>query len=220
MPIKLNVPYAERLQPKALGAWWQPDLKSWVIPDHVSNIDPFERWIPYLSGCIVRKPYLLATAEIKCWKCHKKIPVIALGAKRYFTDVYLQDEQDQEESPDVADSALTNGFWKLSNEPTLFSYPVKLETGVEGYLKKHCPFYKYVYSKTAEQSFWANTCKHCGILQSTNAQHDEPGGVFCPLPLSYNPNPVPVQFSEMDLAMDYHIEADYGGMGYDDLKFP
>lgn len=221
MPIKLNVPFAERALAKAAGAWWRPELKTWVIPDQIHNIDPFERWIPYTDGCIVTKPYLIATAQIKCWKCHRNTPVIALGAKRYYTDIYsLDDDAGDAEGNQSDEIEFRSGFWKLCLEPTLFSYAVTLDPLVVEFLAKSYPFYKFVYSKTADETFWANTCVHCGLLQSTNAQHDEPGGVFCPLPLSYKPNPIPVAFAEFELPFDYHIDADYGGMGYYHLIFP
>ena len=32
MAVLLNVPYAEKDQAKALGAWWNNDLKKWYVP--------------------------------------------------------------------------------------------------------------------------------------------------------------------------------------------
>ncbi|HMI04872.1 MAG TPA: DUF5710 domain-containing protein [Pedobacter sp.] len=210
MSLVLNVPYSDKDEVKKLGAWWIPEQKSWVIPDHVKDINPFKKWIPFQEGCIVRKPYLVASAEISCWKCRRKIPVIALGAKHYFFLEY--DDDDESDNPEPK--------WFKSEGPTLFSFPHEIDERVLDLLMVNYPFYQYRYSKTAEDSFWANTCKYCGILQSTFEQHEEPGGVFCPLPPDWEPNPVPVSFSEFSLDHDYHIQADHGGMGYDDLAFP
>jgi hypothetical protein len=210
MPLILNVPFADKDEVKKLGAWWIPEQKSWVIPDHIKEINPFKKWIPYEDGCIVRKPYFLASAKINCWKCGREIPIIALGAKNYFCLDYDDESESEDDQP----------LWLKSDYPTLFSFPHTIDDTVLTYLKEHYPFYEYRYSKTAEDTFWANTCKYCGILQSTFEQHEEPGGAFCPLPLDYEPNPIKVKFHHFDLAHDYHIEASHGGMGYDDLDFP
>ncbi len=41
----LNVPYAEKDQAKALGARWDPQRKSWYVPEGKA-IEPFARWTP------------------------------------------------------------------------------------------------------------------------------------------------------------------------------
>jgi hypothetical protein len=41
----LNVPYSERNEAKALGAWWDPDLRKWFVPQGLEE-GPFKRWNP------------------------------------------------------------------------------------------------------------------------------------------------------------------------------
>ena len=44
MPTLLFVPFEEKDQAKALGARWDPNNKTWYIPDH---LDPslFQKWL-------------------------------------------------------------------------------------------------------------------------------------------------------------------------------
>ena len=48
-PIKrgliLDVPFEQKDEAKKLGAWWDPDLKKWFVPNGVDP-KPFQRWIP------------------------------------------------------------------------------------------------------------------------------------------------------------------------------
>ena len=41
----LKVPFHEKDLAKSLGAKWNPDLKSWYVPD-MTPLDPFSKWIP------------------------------------------------------------------------------------------------------------------------------------------------------------------------------
>lgn len=49
MRINLKCPYAEKDQAKALGARWDPALKTWYIQD-IEDITDFMRWIPSGGG--------------------------------------------------------------------------------------------------------------------------------------------------------------------------
>ncbi len=40
----LDVPYMEKEKAKALGAWWDPELKKWFVPAG-KDTKPFEKWI-------------------------------------------------------------------------------------------------------------------------------------------------------------------------------
>ena len=43
--VLLNVPYSEKTEAKALGAWWDPEIRRWFVPAG-SDARPFERWLP------------------------------------------------------------------------------------------------------------------------------------------------------------------------------
>ena len=42
--IILEVPFVEKDKAKSLGAWWDPDLKKWYVPNG-TDPEPFNRWI-------------------------------------------------------------------------------------------------------------------------------------------------------------------------------
>jgi hypothetical protein len=198
MPLELLVPYAEKDEVKSLGGLWLPERKTWVVPDHIRDIDPFKTWIDYREGCIARKPYLLCLSKTKCWKCGKETPMIALGAKNY----YAFEEQS----------------WLKSKEPTLFSSVLTMSPPIRDWLGYHYPSFKIMYSYTIKSSYYGNTCTSCGRLQGDFFHHEEPGGAFFPDP--YGNQPITARFKNIDLELDYHIMADFGGMAYDDLFFP
>ena len=41
----LEVPFSEKDEAKALGAWWDPELKKWFVPQG-RDLTLFERWMP------------------------------------------------------------------------------------------------------------------------------------------------------------------------------
>ena len=43
--LRLNVPFAAKDQAKGLGARWDPQLRSWYVPQGV-DIQPFQAWWP------------------------------------------------------------------------------------------------------------------------------------------------------------------------------
>ena len=43
--LVLDVPYGEKDMAKGLGAWWDPEIKKWFVPQG-RDIAPFTRWIP------------------------------------------------------------------------------------------------------------------------------------------------------------------------------
>ena len=46
--IWLTVPYAEKDKARALGARWNPKVKSWFIPRDMA-IEPFELWLGWVK---------------------------------------------------------------------------------------------------------------------------------------------------------------------------
>ena len=92
MPIKLNIPFSEKDEVKKLGAWWLADKKTWVIPDTMHNITPFQKWLPKEEEYIVKTPLIIAKAERQCWKCKRVTPLIALGAKVFYASEYIDDD--------------------------------------------------------------------------------------------------------------------------------
>lgn len=208
MPLQLSVPYADKDAVKSLGGFWLPERKTWVVPDHIHEIAPFKTWIPIQQGCIVRKPHLLCLSKTNCWKCGRETPMIALGAKNYFSYEYA----------DVNDPENKEQLWLKAEEPTLFSSVLTIDLPIREWLYQHYPFFKITYSHTIKSSYYGNTCTSCGNLQGDFFHHEEPGGAFFPDP--YDNSPTSIILKNIDFAFDYHINASFGGMAYDDIFFP
>ncbi|WP_370466612.1 DUF5710 domain-containing protein [Comamonas thiooxydans] len=45
MRVNLVAPYSEKEEVKALGARWDPTLKTWYV-ENVENLELFQRWLP------------------------------------------------------------------------------------------------------------------------------------------------------------------------------
>ena len=41
----LDVPFKEKDEAKALGAWWDPKIRKWYVPQGLKP-EPFARWLP------------------------------------------------------------------------------------------------------------------------------------------------------------------------------
>lgn len=198
MPFDLSVPFEDKDLAKKHGAFWIAERKTWVIPDQIQDINPFSPWIQAGEGCIVRKPYLICLSKTNCWKCAKETPLIALAAKNYF----FYEEMS----------------WVKSKQPTLFSSVLILDNCIVDQLHLYYPFFKRIYSYTAEETYHANTCVECGKLQGDFYHHSDPGGAF--FPAACDKNPVIPFFKTLPLESDYYINAAYGSMAYQDIKFP
>lgn len=45
MKTILHVPFAEKEEAKALGAWWSPDMRTWYVPNECETpLEKFDRW--------------------------------------------------------------------------------------------------------------------------------------------------------------------------------
>src|ERR1700743_2663609 len=103
--IQLEVKKKEQKRLAKLGARLLQDGKTWVIPDEITDINPFAWWLPQEEGVIVQRPYFVLRAKCGCWKCKKETTVVALGAKcyqaAYFNDGDLPDWERVEATPTV-----------------------------------------------------------------------------------------------------------------------
>lgn len=124
--------------------------------------------------------------------------MVALGAENYFE--------------------FTDGSWVKVSEQSLFSWVLALDAGIAQYMQEHCPFFKNTYSRTLQMTYFSNTCISCVILQGDFFHHEEPGGAFFPEP--FDSRPTSIILNNFDLHFDYHINASFGGMAYDDLFYP
>ncbi|MCP4217832.1 MAG: hypothetical protein GY765_24535 [bacterium] len=159
MVQKLNVPYNDREEVKALGARWNPYQKLWYVPEDV-NLKPFGKWIPeddYGSCVRALAPIYLLESTAPCWKCEQNIPVITLASNGI---------------RDTREDFVIEGL-------VLFSYVVSLPGKLRKFLAKRFPFFRKAYSQTTNSHYFINHCP-CGAIQGDFDMHGEPGGAFCP----------------------------------------
>lgn len=153
MSIKINVPYPEKDDARQLGARWNSDEKSWIIPDSLTDINLFRRWLPKQEGYLVKRPYILLKAKRLCWKCAGETPVIALAGKSYYT---LEFPGNKEQT------------WTYHEDPLIFLGIERLDPELTDLLTERFPFFRFTFSKTLGSKYWTNTCIHCKALQGDN----------------------------------------------------
>lgn len=163
MAIILDVNYSDKDRVKLLGAKWDPEYKTWYIPDKV-KIAQFEEWLP--GATIVKSPFQIIQNTKHCWRCAKEIEVIAINAYNIITRDY-----DDNDKP----------YWSIADFAATFSYVSYLPKHISDLICSSYPTFKYTYSKTLSGHYWSNTCKYCGSLQGDWFNHNEPDGVFLDL---------------------------------------
>jgi hypothetical protein len=161
MSIQLFVPFTEKEQAKSFGALWNPDMKTWYLPDNkYDQIPAVEKWIPGIDrfDLILSPVLMVAHAHRKCWKCNHINTVIALGSSPY----YVRDEDWQEFS-----------F-------SLFQNVTDMSDFLGDFLKNQYPLFKPGFSKTTRSTYWVNHCEKCKQIQGDFHLFDEPGVAFFP----------------------------------------
>ena len=101
----------------------------------------------------VNPPLFLIGKKIHCWHCQAKLSVVALLAL------------------DVVDSF---------GDVCVFSNLTKMPEEVASFIQRRVPTFKYRFSKTVEQKYYANTCPKCGYISGDFHLHSEPGAPFFP----------------------------------------
>ena len=191
MPLKINVPYSDKDSAKSKGAFWDVEQKTWFVPDH-KDINDFQHWIDKSKvSVIIKSPVSIALNSSDCYKCANKTAVISLASNNFY---YLNTDENEDEK------------WFRADGLSFFSMPVFIENEIAGKIKRLFPNYKIAYSKTAESSYWANHCEHCGALQGDFFLHSEPGGAFFPLEIEEYEQ---LTFITVPSKFDVEIDADY-----------
>ena len=165
MGIIMNIPFQHKDGFRKSGGYWDPELKTWYIPDF-GKIQNFEMWFPDGCEAIVKTPFYLALSSRPCWKCGQITPLVAIGSDHY---IQYEDTYDNEDT-----------LWTEEHNLTLFSNVTYVPKRIAEMIQKEYPFFQYKYSKTIEGKYWGNTCAHCGMLQGDWFNHNEPDGAFFP----------------------------------------
>lgn len=158
------VPFAEKDEAKSLGAWWDPQARTWYIPPGEDPV-PFQRWF----GCtkeaepddllLLGPPVFAVESLTGCWKCGKTVVVASVACKSY-TDA--RNEYDEEDAELFVFSGIT---WS--------------PTGVVEALRRLNRGYRKRFSKSAGIDYFMNHCS-CGAQLGDFFLHSEPGGAFLP----------------------------------------
>ncbi len=104
--------------------------------------------------------YLL-TANAACWKCGRPQDVVAIAAQGL--------SEGGEPIPDTQDPMSL----------VVLSAIVEMPSELLAFIQQRQPRYQKQYSRTAETSYYANTCQ-CGALFGDHYLVSEPGGAFFP----------------------------------------
>jgi len=70
------------------------------------------------------------------------------------------------------------GCWKCKRSTVVYTWPGHEVFGTDTPPEGKPATIQWRYSKTAEGSYWANTCKHCGALIGDWFLYYEPGAPF------------------------------------------
>lgn len=153
MALYLDVPFAEKDEAKALGAWWDADKKKWYVRDK-RDYHKFQKWI--LSAdedecTIICDHFYLVEGLHTCFKCKKQTRVIGFGIENSI-GLYDQDAYDSAE-PEYLQGEI---HISASLEP--------LPDNLLAFLKNEYNYY-YGFSKFTNSNYFGNHCNHCGVLQ-------------------------------------------------------
>jgi hypothetical protein len=193
MSIKINVKKKEQKQIAELGGQLLEDGKTWVIPDWITDINPFMQWLPQEEGHIVQRPYFAVRAKCRCWKCGGDITVVGLGAKNCQELVYVTADKPQ---------------WINDSGPLLFTEIDRMDEEIAASMKANYPFFRYGYSSLERTKAWGNHCIHCQARQEDDG--DFMFGVRNPL------SPVSVEQAReirvvyFSLPFDYYVSGTWG----------
>lgn len=155
---KLDVPFSEKDEAKALGARWNPEIRSWTIQDD-QDPGPFARWLPKAPDFNVRADtYSVVRGHDRCWSCGQVTDVFGLQV-----DSGSEDVDDHVES---VDGCMLSNVQHVSGD-----LEERLVSMTDGKLRRD-------HSKTVGFSYLMNHCRHCDAKIGDFGLHQEPGGPF------------------------------------------
>lgn len=196
-PTYLAVPFAEKDAAKALGARWNPEVKSWFVPEHMSTA-PFSRWLPtdVSEGAVVppRASAVAVTSAPGRSDDHDDDDGGVLGRDSCTgkatleSPIFIAESETncwrcRRQTPVIAVAAsrvITEGMERIE-ELTLISNLISIPRDLANVMAGRWPNYKPAYSKTGGGRYVMNHCAHCGAKLGDHFLHDEPGGAFLPM---------------------------------------
>lgn len=155
----IHVPFEEKDSAKALGARWDSALRTWYIPDGISE-ESFVEWFEPRPEILPDPPDFSSTPMnrrldkagilddwITCHQCRTETPVLTI------VEFDQDGDLDGITGVEAVDAALRQAL-----EPF--------------------PYFKRVYSRTQQRWLMGNCCVYCDALQGDFFLHSEPDGPF------------------------------------------
>lgn len=163
----LDVPYEERGQVKARGAFWDPRAKTWFLPAGKAQ-EPFLAWIPRAMWgpkdfTTLIPPIYQVESRMICWKCRQSVRVVTVASAQ------LIDHSLDEDGP-----------FNPPRSIYTFSYVFWLPMPLLTELRRVNPWYRKARSEMADKTYYMNHCP-CGACFGDFFLHCEPDGAFFPL---------------------------------------
>jgi hypothetical protein len=165
--ITLRVPFAQKVEATALGARWDPGLRTWYVPEHFDP-GPFARWLPSEATANVRSAtYFIAAATRDCWRCladtHVHGFILPAGHETLSVEEDPKDDR-----------------WETSGEFSLLSFVDWLSEPVLAQIQAVTQRYRMEYSNTNDACYWMNFCEHCEAQLGDDETFNEVGKGFGP----------------------------------------
>ena len=161
--LLLNVPYEEKEEAKALGARWNPEYKKWSVflgKDYYK----FDKWIPKNSGNIILCDYIyIIGGKHECFKCHKQTSVVGLGVEKL---MYIMEDENGKRK-----------YKYTKDDIHICPFIEELPKNICDFAAKNYSL-KYGYSNVVKESYLANHCQNCGVIQGNFYLFDEVDSPF------------------------------------------
>ncbi len=165
MSLLIDIPYCDKDEAKLLGAKWNPELKKWFIKNK-SDYPKFSKWIVKGEGytTILCDYFYIVLGVRKCFKCHKLTNVMCFAVKNF---LLMGKSQNEFDFP----------YEYFHNDVHISPIIKSLPEGFLGFLNDKYKFY-FDFSKTTGDSYFANHCDHCGMIQGNYYLFEEPDSPF------------------------------------------
>lgn len=162
--LYINVPFSEKDEAKKLGAWWNPEERSWYVKRR-RDYPQFYKWIlgNNEERFILCDYFYIVEGKRKCYRCQRETEVIGFAIEKFYI---LHDPEEYGE---------LYSWW--DGEIHIASYIDPISEKLLNYLNKKYG-YHMGYSKTVKDSYLANHCKHCNAIQGDYFLFSEPDSPF------------------------------------------
>ncbi|WP_446924687.1 DUF5710 domain-containing protein [Klebsiella pneumoniae] len=178
----LNVPFDEKEDVKRLGGRWDPEKKTWFIPEGIAS-DPFKKWIPFRN---VRASYWFIAQTIgTCWKCKEDTLFTAILLPEVHETLEAVEDESDEDKPN-SDALQT--YWLVQKKPAFIFYIDDITREVLSQLGLVRHYLSRDYSKTTDSRYWMNHCQHCHAKQGDFSLHCEVDSYFAPREIRHGLN--------------------------------